>query len=68
MVLQANGALLTSATLVRGVQQAKVVLADGRQYDGTVAASDPAAGLAVVRIDADGLTPLERVRPGARTR
>jgi S1-C subfamily serine protease len=60
VVLQANGALLTSATLVRGVQQAKVVLADGRQFDGTVAASDPAAGLAVVRIAADGLTPLER--------
>ena len=68
VVLRADGALLTSATLVRGVQQAKVVLADGRQYDGTVAATDPDAGLAVVRIDADGLTPARALDTGARTR
>jgi S1-C subfamily serine protease len=68
VVLRSDGALLTSASLVQGVGEAKVVLADGSAHKGTVEASDPDAGLAVIRIDADGLTPLPRSdrdpRPG----
>ena len=50
MVLRADGALLTSEALVHGVSNAKVVMADGRQVTGTVAGSDPATGLAVVKV------------------
>jgi S1-C subfamily serine protease len=68
VVLRADGVLLTSANLVQGAGQAKVVLADGSAHEGTVEASDPDAGLAVIRIEADGLTPLPQSdrdpRPG----
>jgi S1-C subfamily serine protease len=68
VVLRADGALLTSAALVRDVASAKVVLADGRQFSATVAGRDPGTGLAVLRIPAAKLTPVTRTpsrpRPG----
>jgi serine protease Do len=60
VVMRSDGALLTSEALVRNATSAKVVLADGDLVTGTVAGSDPATGLAVVKVPAGNLTALER--------
>jgi S1-C subfamily serine protease len=59
-VLEAGGVLLTSEALVRGVETAKVLLADGRVLEGEVAARDARTGLAVVKVPTGDLQPLTR--------
>jgi putative serine protease PepD len=50
------GLIMTAAHVVDGAQQVTVRLADGRSVDGTVVGADDGSDIAVVRVEADGLT------------
>ncbi len=54
-IYTSSGYVLTNAHVVEGATAIEVTLADGRTFTGTVAASDTAADLAVVKVDATGL-------------
>ena len=57
LVIDAQGSVVTPASLVAGSQQVTVTTASGQQYSGTVSGSDPASDIAVVRLTgASGLT------------
>ncbi len=57
IVLTANGYILTNKHVVAGSRSMSVELADGEQFDATVVAVAPDTDLALVKIDAKGLTP-----------
>jgi len=59
MVMTADGAILTNNHVVENAQRIKVSLQDGRHFTGKVVGVDPATDLAVVKIDAKGLTPIK---------
>jgi putative serine protease PepD len=50
LVIDAQGTIVTPASLVAGLQQVTITVASGQQYSGTVAGSDPASDVAVIRI------------------
>ncbi len=51
-----GGLIMTAAHVVDGAQQVTVRLADGRSVQGEVVGADDGSDIAVVRVDADGLT------------
>jgi putative serine protease PepD len=51
-----EGLIMTAAHVVDGAQQVTVRLADGRSVDGTVVGADDGSDIAVVQVEADGLT------------
>lgn len=57
VVLSADGYILTCAHVVEGASALTVTL-DGNTYEATVAGTDASSDLAVLKIDAAGLTPL----------
>ncbi|HSP64788.1 MAG TPA: S1C family serine protease, partial [Candidatus Deferrimicrobium sp.] len=57
--VSSDGLIVTSAHAVRGATRLRVAAADGKGYAATIAATDVAAGLVVLRAaGASGLTPL----------
>jgi serine protease Do len=58
MVLTADGAILTNNHVVENAHRIQVSLQDGRHFVGKVVGTDPATDLAVVKIDAKGLSPI----------
>jgi S1-C subfamily serine protease len=59
LLIDAQGTVVTAASLVAGSQQVTVTTASGQQYSGTVSGSDPASDIAVVRVTgASGLVPV----------
>ncbi|WP_166649272.1 S1C family serine protease [Naumannella halotolerans] len=59
MVLSSDGTILTNYHVVDGSTEVQVTVADtGQTYEGTVLGSDESADVAVVKIDATGLTPI----------
>jgi serine protease Do len=69
VILDAAGHILTNEHVVRRGDKIEVVLHDGTYRDGRVVRGDERSDLAVIRIDAEGLTParlgdIARVRPG----
>ncbi|MCB2223979.1 MAG: S1C family serine protease [Actinobacteria bacterium] len=59
VVLSDDGLLITNNHVVEGSQQVRVIFADGRAYDAEVVGTDALSDVAVLRIDADGLVPIE---------
>jgi serine protease Do len=57
-VVSSNGLILTNYHVVEEARSITVTLGDGRQHVARVVASDPSADLAVLRIDATGLSTL----------
>jgi S1-C subfamily serine protease len=57
-IVSADGLIVTNNHVVAGAQTLTVVLDDSRQLDGTVVKSDAAHDLAVIKVDAGGLTPV----------
>jgi serine protease Do len=57
IVLTADGYILTNRHVVEDSQALTVELADGSQYDATVVAQSDDHDLALIKIDATGLTP-----------
>jgi putative serine protease PepD len=57
LLLDAQGTIVTPASLVAGSQQVTITTASGQQYSGSVAGSDTASDVAVVKVTgASGLT------------
>ncbi len=58
VIVSREGYILTNDHVVEGVSDIKVTLFDGRTMPGKIVGSDPDTDLAVVRINANGLTPI----------
>ena len=54
-ILTPNGRLITNAHVVAGADQVKVILKDGRSFDGRVVGSDSVTDVAAIEIEAEGL-------------
>ena len=57
IVVSPDGLILTNDHVVAGGGQLSVELADGRTFDATVVTEDAPGDLAVIRVEATGLTP-----------
>jgi len=57
-IVAADGLILTNAHVVHGAQQVIVKLIDRREFQAKVLGSDPKTDVAVLKIDAKGLTPV----------
>jgi S1-C subfamily serine protease len=57
-VVSASGLILTNNHVVTGATSLTVTLDDGRQLAATVVSTDPTHDLAIVKVDATGLTPV----------
>lgn len=58
VIISQDGYILTNNHVVEGADALRVT-ANGREYDATVVGTDPTSDLAVVKIDANDLTPIE---------
>jgi S1-C subfamily serine protease len=56
VIISADGLILTNAHVVSGAQSLTVTLADGRELAASVVSADTDKDLAIVRVDATGLT------------
>lgn len=59
VVIDVDGTLVTNEHVVGGAAAVRVVFADGRSYDAEVVGTDSLTDLAVITIDALGLTAIE---------
>ena len=59
VISSAEGLLITNEHVVEDAQQVRVVFADGRTYRAEILGVDALTDLAVLRIEADGLTSVE---------
>jgi serine protease Do len=59
VVLTGDGFMLTSAHVVAGAERGRAAFVDGRELRFSVVGSDPLSDLAVLRAEADDLTPAE---------
>ena len=57
IVLTSDGYIITCEHVVSGATSIKVILNDDTEYDATVVGTDPRNDLAMLKIDASGLTP-----------
>ena len=55
-VVRPNGVILTNDHVVRGAEQILVTFPDGRDMEATLIGTDETTDVAVLRVDADGLT------------
>ena len=58
VIIDTNGHIVTNEHVVDAGNDARVVLADGRIYGASLIGIDRLTDLAVIRIEADGLTPI----------
>jgi putative serine protease PepD len=59
VVLDTDGTLVTNEHVVGDAPAVRVVFADGRTYDATTVGTDSLSDLAIIHIDAVGLSPIE---------
>ena len=57
IIMDEDGYIITNEHVVADATSLKVVLYDGRTVDATLVGSDTATDLALIKIEADGLTP-----------
>jgi serine protease Do len=57
VIVSADGLVLTNNHVIEGAEELEIQLTDGRVYDAEVLGADPATDIAVLKIDADDLTP-----------
>ncbi|MEN8235040.1 MAG: trypsin-like peptidase domain-containing protein [Actinomycetota bacterium] len=58
-VILDNGYVVTNHHVIEDADVSRIVLQDGRTYDAEIIGSDSYTDLAVLRVDIDGLTPIE---------
>jgi S1-C subfamily serine protease len=59
VVFDTEGHIITNDHVASGSPAYRVVFADGRVYEATLVGTDPVTDLAVLKIDADNLAPIE---------
>ena len=59
VIIDERGVIVTNNHVVQQATQVTIVLNNGRKLEGTVVDTNPERDLAVIRVDADGLTPIE---------
>ncbi|MGN0968495.1 MAG: S1C family serine protease [Oscillospiraceae bacterium] len=59
IIMTADGYIVTNHHIIAGCSSAEVVLYDGKRYEAKLAGSDAESDLAVLKVDAAGLTPAE---------
>ena len=59
VIIDERGVIVTNNHVVQQATEVTIVLHDGRKLEGTVVDTNPERDLAVVRVDADELTPIE---------
>lgn len=59
IVLTQDGYIITCAHVIKGQSKATVTAGDGKEYHALLVGSDPQTDLALLKIDAEGLTPAE---------
>ena len=59
IIISADGHIVTNEHVISGATSIKVVLQDDSEYNATLVGSDERTDLAVLKIDATGLTPAE---------
>lgn len=59
VVIRGDGYIVTNEHVVEGREDVRVQLSDGRELDGSVVGTDHRTDLAVVRVDAGGLTAID---------
>lgn len=59
MILTEDGYVLTCAHVIDNTESAAVTTSDGTEYQATLVGSDPQTDLAVLKIEAHGLTPAQ---------
>ena len=59
IILSSDGYIVTNAHVISGASSVKVVLNDSSEYNATIVGSDEKTDLAVLKIEADNLTPAE---------
>lgn len=59
VIMSGEGYIITNCSVVREPGAITVLLSDGTEYIASVVGGDPLSDLAVVKIEADGLTPAE---------
>ena len=59
IVLTQDGYIITCAHVIKGQSKATVTARDGKEYHALLVGSDPQTDLALLKIDAEGLTPAE---------
>jgi serine protease Do len=64
VIIDERGVIVTNNHVVQQATEVTVVLHDGRRLEGTVVDTAPERDIAVVRVDADDLTPIEFGRSG----
>lgn len=59
VIVDADGLIVTNAHVVEGADTVEVVLSNGLSHRGQVIASDPSRDLTVVKVEDEGLQPIE---------
>ena len=59
VIVSESGNILTNNHVVSGADGITVVLTDGREFEAEIVGADPRSDIAVINIDADGLTPAD---------
>ena len=59
MIVSSDGLILTSSHIIRDAGTVRVTLADDRSFDAKVVGTDPATGIAVIRIETSSLAAFE---------
>ena len=57
MIISEDGYILTNNHVIEGQSSIKVTTSDGQEYDATVVSTDDKTDIAVLKIEASGLTP-----------
>ncbi|NOU94470.1 trypsin-like serine protease [Paenibacillus sp. LMG 31456] len=63
VIVESNGSILTNAHVVKNMRNINVVTSDGKSYPGKTTHYDEESDLALVKIDAAGLTPATFAAP-----
>ncbi len=59
VIVSADGIILTNNHVIKGADNIKIRLMDGKEYDGEIKGTDPNTDLAVIKIDAKDLPALK---------
>ena len=57
-IISEDGYIVTNNHVIEGAESARVLLADRRQFEASVVGRDPTTDVALLRIDADNLSPV----------